>query len=1370
MKHKHIWIGVGIVTILHATGWGIGETLNYPIQRLESAGPVASVTQEGRKILSLGVGSQGGQPGAPMLPATTYRLLIPADARDISAALADAVWETLDGQWEIDAVPPAATNEEARTVLDWGTADTARIHQGRDLAIYESDLDYPAEPLQLVSVGELSGYKIAEVKIVWAAYNPVRKSVRLLRSGTIQIHFARGDNLAIPPPSQARVDVVDTLADLIDNSQDIEIFDPTVVPPAPADSIPPPPATYNYVIITTEYILQNSKQLPCFIALKQMQGFSVKVVTEATTSDETHYAGGASAEERADNIRQWLRSRYLSQGFQYVLLVGNPHPLTLSARSVPMRWCKPRNTFSYSSAPSDMYFAELSNTWDKDGDGLVGEFSGDYGSGGADKTCELKVGRIPVFGTIDELDRILSGTMDYIVASTDQSWRRKLLVAAAVSNFSPQDNNGDGDASDSDDIGSGYRTFGDGWGEALKSKAQDLSYYAYTLYEKSGCKTDGSAFTTKTCNAPLTMENLIDEWEHGYGFVSWWGHGNSGGAYRMIWQRDNYNIGTCNEPTEAEWTAFFNQGCCVELNESRRAFVAEVSCLNGQPAGPNLASSLLIYGSVGAFAGTSVTWYKVGGWGTDQGEDYADNASFGYYLFRRMAEFGDTAGAALNWCRSHFGTGWSSGASWMNMLSFTLHGDPSLSLTTNYPNLAPLPPIDLQARHVSGQIHLTWGDNSRNETGFRIQYKSDPQIWPYSWYDLATVPENTTSFQYTCLVGTKYYFRLCAYNANGESAYTDTVEITPMMELKTIGITSPNGGETLVSGQIHTIRWTNYNNPAAQVTIHLSTDGGSSWRQPPIVTNLSNAGTNKSFDWVVPNIHSSRCVLRVADASDGWPYDLSDAFFTITPMPDLVIESIALDPPQPMLGQPCTVKVTVRNQGMADSGSFWIDWYANRTTPPQPGDPPNVSEIRSLAAGKRYTTGKSFTFGYSGPLRMYAIVDQDKIVSESDETNNLLGPVAGVAIDFEVLFDEANALGWFGGDDREEFKPRNVGAGQQIQLGRTSHVTQAAFRFKGKFDYHQDPTGYGHEVTLALDLRDGEGDSIQRVLKTIDPEFRGGWIDFDLDRELWPSVSYTFTCSLQDGGINELYNGITGYVTDRYPHSQGYSAVGHASNADLDNWSNWQEHPWEYNFRLRGYRTDRLCVDRNGDHAVALSDLRWFAENWLQSPCSGIETCGGCDCDGSGGVDLEDYALLAFDYGRSVFPWSYWQRFTIGNREAMMSNAMIRGSDGSEFWPGTTFIYKTNAGRFGQIRVQAYDPATQQLTMEWITYQDNGVPYSSGQGLIVGASYTCDLDAGAVPGETAADWHWNLTTSTTRYLRPLNGAKFLMVLRPTTPY
>ena len=80
--------------------------------------------------------------------------------------------------------------------------------------------------------------------------------------------------------------------------------------------------TYDYVIITTNDIVDNSEELQHFINMKELEGHSVKVVTEDDFSGLT----GQYPNERADKIRKWLVDNYLTLGINYVLFIGDPDP------------------------------------------------------------------------------------------------------------------------------------------------------------------------------------------------------------------------------------------------------------------------------------------------------------------------------------------------------------------------------------------------------------------------------------------------------------------------------------------------------------------------------------------------------------------------------------------------------------------------------------------------------------------------------------------------------------------------------------------------------------------------------------------------------------------------------------------------------------------------------------------------------------------------------------------------------------------------------------------------------------------------------------------------------------------------------------
>jgi hypothetical protein len=132
--------------------------------------------------------------------------------------------------------------------------------------------------------------------------------------------------------------------------------------------------TYDYVIITTNYIVDNSEYLDFFIKMKENDGHTVKIVTESDFGGLT----GQYPNDRADKIRQWLKDNYVSLGIQYVLLIGNPDPDSFkesgdSIGDIPMKMCYPRYFGVGEGSPTDLYYSDLDSEWDLDVDGYFHE-------------------------------------------------------------------------------------------------------------------------------------------------------------------------------------------------------------------------------------------------------------------------------------------------------------------------------------------------------------------------------------------------------------------------------------------------------------------------------------------------------------------------------------------------------------------------------------------------------------------------------------------------------------------------------------------------------------------------------------------------------------------------------------------------------------------------------------------------------------------------------------------------------------------------------------------------------------------------------------------------------------------------------------
>lgn len=92
----------------------------------------------------------------------------------------------------------------------------------------------------------------------------------------------------------------------------------------------------------------------------------------------------------------------------------------------------------------------------------------------------------------------------------------------------------------------------------------------------------------------------------------------------------------------------------------------------------------------------------------------------------------------------------------------------------------------------------------------------------------------------------------------------------------TITVTSPNGGESLTAGSSYTIKWSSTGS-LGNVKIEYTSNNGSNW-----VVISSSTANDGAYSWIVPNIASTKCKVRIKEAADGSPVDTSNAVFTIS--------------------------------------------------------------------------------------------------------------------------------------------------------------------------------------------------------------------------------------------------------------------------------------------------------------------------------------------------------------------------------------------------------------------------------------------------------------------------------------------------------
>jgi lysyl endopeptidase len=86
--------------------------------------------------------------------------------------------------------------------------------------------------------------------------------------------------------------------------------------------------------------------------------------------------------------------------------------------------------------------------------------------------------------------------------------------------------------------------------------------------------------------------------------------------------------------------------------------------------------------------------------------------------------------------------------------------------TPTCPVVPPAAPSNLNLKGLPGRVELTWNDNSNNENGFRIYRGTTPS----NLVPAAEVGANVTYYMDEGLARkSTYYYKVCAFNSNGES-------------------------------------------------------------------------------------------------------------------------------------------------------------------------------------------------------------------------------------------------------------------------------------------------------------------------------------------------------------------------------------------------------------------------------------------------------------------------------------------------------------------------------------------------------------------------------------------------------------------------
>jgi C1A family cysteine protease len=186
----------------------------------------------------------------------------------------------------------------------------------------------------------------------------------------------------------------------------------------------------------------------------------------------------------------------------------------------------------------------------------------------------------------------------------------------------------------------------------------------------------------------------------------------------------------------------------------------------------------------------------------------------------------------------------------------------------------PAAPSGLAATAVSSsQVDLAWTDNASNETGFKIERCTGTDCSDFA--PIATVGANVTSYSDTGpTASTSYIYRVRAYNAGGDSDYSNTATAVTQA-LPPAPAAPTNLAASAVSSSQINLTWADNADNETGVKIERSPDGAT-WTQ--IAAAAANATSYSDTGLTA----STSYTYRVRAHNDGGDSDYSNTAIAMT--------------------------------------------------------------------------------------------------------------------------------------------------------------------------------------------------------------------------------------------------------------------------------------------------------------------------------------------------------------------------------------------------------------------------------------------------------------------------------------------------------
>ncbi len=272
-----------------------------------------------------------------------------------------------------------------------------------DPLVYAADAPYPTSLFDSVATNYFRGYQILTLKLHPVQYIPSSGELWYFPSLTVIVNLKSSDKSNTL--FRGLPEDMEEVAKKVDNPGVVTTY--TTAPMRDGKG-------YDLLIITSVAFA------PSFQPLKDYHD-TTGILTEIHTTDEI-------GSTNPDDIRDYIRERYLNDGIRYVLIGGDDNIIPAKDLYV---LSYPGGEVEY-SMPGDIYFACLDGTYNYDGDTYWGEPYDGEGGGDVDLLAEVFIGRASV-GSVEEADRFVNKTITYM--SSNNIYLENVLMCGEYLGF-----------------------------------------------------------------------------------------------------------------------------------------------------------------------------------------------------------------------------------------------------------------------------------------------------------------------------------------------------------------------------------------------------------------------------------------------------------------------------------------------------------------------------------------------------------------------------------------------------------------------------------------------------------------------------------------------------------------------------------------------------------------------------------------------------------------------------------------------------------------------------------------------------------------------------------------------------------------------